>query len=161
MTKEQRKYCPGCQKTKNVRNFHKHKNKPDGLASWCKECANGNSRRWAKSNKERRARVGQTYYEQNKDKVKAKRIEREYGLSPDEHKRMKKEQNNLCKLCGKPETGINGTSGEVQELCVDHCHETGKVRGLLCRRCNHLIACLGDTEQSIEKVLEYMKGGVA
>ncbi len=49
-------------------------------------------------------------------------------------------QNNLCKICQKPETcKFNRPPYKVRDLCVDHCHKTGKVRGLLCDSCNVLL----------------------
>lgn len=158
MSNIQEKYCPGCKETHSLENFHKSKSRPDGLTSWCKTCVKNNGAKWRKNNKERKNEYAKEYYQENKDRMNVRRIERLYGLSPEEHQRMKDEQGNLCKLCNQPETGTNAMNGKIQELCIDHCHDTGKVRGLLCRRCNHLIAALGDTEQSIERVFHYMKG---
>jgi len=61
-------------------------------------------------------------------------------------------QKGLCKLCGKHNSAL------VSPLQPDHCHITGHFRGLLCNECNTSIGKLGDTIESIEKVLHYLKG---
>jgi hypothetical protein len=59
------------------------------------------------------------------DRVKASLRKRKYGLSADQYETMLKAQDYRCKICKKR-----------QKLCVDHCHKTGRVRGLLCIPCN-------------------------
>lgn len=65
------------------------------------------------------------------DMKKAKRLS-QYGLSLEDFERMLAEQAGLCALCG-------GAPNAGKGLCVDHCHRTGRVRGLLCQRCNTLL----------------------
>ena len=50
-----------------------------------------------------------------------------YGISPEQYQLMLKRQGGVCAICGQPPAGV---------LHVDHCHTTGKVRGLLCMTCN-------------------------
>lgn len=47
--------------------------------------------------------------------------------------------------------------GESEYICVDHCHDTGKVRGVLCRKHNAAIGALGDSSDQVEKALNYLK----
>src|ERR1035437_2799340 len=58
-----------------------------------------------------------------------------YGITPDQYKAMLKFQNNRCAICRKFETTRN-KRGTLYRLGVDHNHQTGKVRGLLCMSCN-------------------------
>jgi len=67
-----------------------------------------------------------------KDYNYAYRIQREYGLTPNQVKEMSDKQNGRCLICG-----------EAKRLVIDHDHVTGKVRGLLCHRCN---TCLSEHE---------------
>lgn len=53
-------------------------------------------------------------------------------------------QNNVCALCKKPEGAIDGKTGLVRDLSVDHCHATKIVRGLLCSTCNRGLGYLKD-----------------
>lgn len=64
-----------------------------------------------------------------------------YGLTPEEYDRKHAEQNGLCAICGKPETST-GKHGEPRMLSVDHNHETGAVRDLLCGPCNFMVGFL-------------------
>ena len=67
-------------------------------------------------------------------------------------------QNNKCAICKLPEIMINPRTKELKNLAVDHCHKTGKVRGLLCVRCNHGIGNFKDNEIFLEEALKYLKG---
>lgn len=62
-------------------------------------------------------------------------------------------QNGVCALCEKPEFKKDAQLGKTCLLAVDHCHTTGKVRGLLCFICN---TNLGRFEKSLDKVLRYL-----
>ena len=69
---------------------------------------------------------------------------------------MYEQQNGVCAICGKPETKVQ--YGKIQPLTVDHNHETGKVRGLLCFNCNIAIGKLKDDIVLLEKAIDYLKG---
>jgi hypothetical protein len=67
------------------------------------------------------------YRQQRKTRERAKALKSHYGMSLEQYDALLEEQGGVCAICGeRPE----------KHLCVDHCHETGTVRGLLCRRCN-------------------------
>ena len=63
----------------------------------------------------------------------------------------------LCECCGKPEV-VKDHRGRIKPLSLDHCHKTKKFRGWLCFNCNSSIGKLGDSVESILKVLEYLWG---
>ena len=73
-----------------------------------------------------------------------------YGLEPDEYYQMFVDQNNKCFCCGKEGGDTKGT-----RLHVDHDHKTGKVRKLLCNRCNYIAGAIEDERYSA--VVEYLK----
>ncbi len=83
---------------------------------------------------------------------RARNYRRKYGITIDDYDRMFQEQNGCCALCGRKDAGTN----RLAHFAVDHCHETGKIRGLLCYPCNVALGTLGDSPQSIEKVLTYL-----
>lgn len=64
---------------------------------------------------------------------------------------MVKNQNGLCQICK------SFKSNRKSRLCVDHNHLTGKIRGLLCDRCNRAIGLFGDDSNILESALEYLK----
>jgi hypothetical protein len=63
-------------------------------------------------------------------------------------------QGHLCKICGKPDG--DGTSYQTKRLALDHCHATGKVRGLLCEQCNKGLGMFKDRPELLQKAIEYL-----
>jgi Recombination endonuclease VII len=68
--------------------------------------------------------------------MRARNLEREYGLSVEEYDVLLEVQNGVCAICKRPERRINNKSKKLQALSVDHDHNTGRIRGLLCNNCN-------------------------
>ncbi len=93
------------------------------------------------------------WYQANREYVKARgremRLLREYGITEAEYEQRVKHQNGVCAICRKvPEDGTR--------LVIDHCHESGIVRGLLCDGCNQAIGRLGDTAISVRRAFTYL-----
>lgn len=80
-----------------------------------------------------------------------------YKISYADYVAILEKQKNVCAICGKTETQIYAKTGKVKRLTVDHCHNTGKVRGLLCMMCNTAIGKLNDDVSLVEKALNYLK----
>ena len=76
-----------------------------------------------------------------------------YGLTREQYEAMLAAQHGGCAVCG----GTNGSSRNRKLLCVDHCHHTGKVRGLLCDNCNRGIGALKDDLGLVRKALLYLE----
>lgn len=87
------------------------------------------------------------YYLDNKSKYYLRSVKNLYGMSEKEYLELVNQQNGKCKLCQ-----------QERKLNVDHCHETGRVRGLLCLGCNAGLGMLGDNEEGLTKALNYLKG---
>lgn len=94
---------------------------------------------------------------ENPDKYRDAYLKKKYGISLEDYLRMEGEQAGKCAICGNPETGKDHRTKEVRNLAVDHCHETGKVRGLLCSKCNTAIGKFNDDINIIEKAIDYLK----
>jgi hypothetical protein len=60
-------------------------------------------------------------------------------------------QNGQCAICGIPQ------ESEDRRLAVDHCHKTGKVRELLCMKCNRGMGMLADDPERIQKIVKYLQ----
>ncbi len=80
---------------------------------------------------------------------------RKFGLTPEDYNKMLLKQNGVCAICGNKETIKR--NGKIQDLAVDHCHETGENRGLLCQSCNLGIGKLKHDLFILEKAMEYLK----
>jgi nitrate reductase cytochrome c-type subunit len=74
---------------------------------------------------------------------------KDFGISIEEYEVMYIKQNGLCLICKQEETN--------RRLSVDHCHETGVVRGLLCGNCNRGLGLFKDNENSLFRALDYIK----
>ena len=90
------------------------------------------------------------YNDKNKDVVKKRVMLAKYGVTTDEYNLMFKRQDGKCAICGKHQTEI------TRSLCVDHCHETGKVRGLLCSKCNSSIGFMEDDIENLKCAVLYL-----
>jgi len=79
--------------------------------------------------------------------LREKRRARRYGLSDDNYNAILARQHGACGICKR--------SGRV--LCVDHCHATDKVRGLLCHNCNKALGLFNDDPDSTQAATVYLK----
>ena len=112
------------------------------------------SRKWALANKERVRENQKRWREANREKHRQAntkyRLKKLYGLTPQAWQRMFDAQGCVCKCCGSPEAKAkNGWH-------VDHCHESGLVRGILCQQCNVMIGCAADDPVTLIKGAEYL-----
>ncbi len=81
---------------------------------------------------------------------------KKYGLNLKQYLEILERQNNTCAICKEKETITIGKSGKMS-LSVDHCHTTGKIRGLLCYRCNTSIGHLKEDIEIFENAIKYLK----
>lgn len=130
------KKCPNCGQVKPCGDFYvlntgRSKGK---LAGWCKQCSSTYNRT-AHSNWKRN-------------------LYKNYNITPEQYDEMCERQNGVCAICGEPEVMSNQFG--VRRLCVDHCHNTGKVRGLLCARCNLAIGQINDSVELLDSMKAYL-----
>lgn len=124
------KRCPSCGMSKDRETgFYKHKNRTSG---YCIECSRGNN-------------------EAQREIQKDSWVRRTYGISLKEYKVLLEDQNNACAIC-KREASVFKKS-----LAVDHCHDSGKIRGLLCGSCNRGIGLLQESAEVLTNAVEYLK----
>lgn len=91
------------------------------------------------------------------DRVKHSDLRKKFGISFEEYQNMMTEQNEVCKLCAKPESRVDHRTKKVTSLAVDHCHTSGKVRGLLCSSCNTALGLLKEDVELLLKAIDYIK----
>jgi len=84
-------------------------------------------------------------------------LKKAYGISLDEYAAMYASQNGRCGICDKPGKSFDRENGRTQTLAVDHHHDSRKVRGLLCTRCNRALGGFKDSIQLLGKAAAYMK----
>jgi hypothetical protein len=130
--------------------FHKNSQKSSGLRTDCRDCRNTYRREYRKQHREKFLAYENS--DESKQRTFVQKLKREYGITLDIYNEMVKSQNNLCKICEKPENHKNKI-----RLSVDHCHKTGKVRSLLCHKCNIVLGLINEDEFILGKIQNYLK----
>lgn len=114
-----------------------------------------NTKNWIENNQEKRKKYFNKWRakqdpEYIREYKRAKLLEK-YGITPDEYKKLFKKQKGKCAICNKkPIKGRN--------LAIDHCHETGRIRGLLCFRCNFGLSYFSEDAEMLLRASKHIKG---
>lgn len=147
-----KKKCIRCLKAKNLEAFHRLKKSKDGRYSWCKECVKDYmADRYADpaAAQKRKDELRRRYHrhpEGNKAHLK-----RKYGITVEQYNRMFESQGGKCASCGLPQIESN------KRFAVDHDHETGMIRGLLCQGCNCAAGHLSDSPLKARALADYLE----
>lgn len=126
--------CNRCSEPLEDTNWHPSVRKRRWLI--CKSCANDRQNE---------------YNSRNPDKVHKRNNEKRYGITYEEYRLLLSNQNNVCAICSSSEK-----SSYKKNLSIDHCHTTGKIRGLLCSECNIGLGKFKDDVNLLEKAKEYL-----
>lgn len=139
------KVCFTCKKRKSVKNFYRRTFiKKDGYDSNCKKCKD--SHRNPEKEKIRMRKAYSAY----KERIRNTFIKRMYGITLEQYKEILISQKYKCKICKKKcPTG--------KALAIDHSHSTGKIRGLLCWRCNMGIGQFNDNVKLLVAAARYLR----
>jgi hypothetical protein len=149
------KWCPACKvekplKAYTVYKIGKRKGHPAGS---CKECRTVLHKT--------RKRVDPTIYERIEWPCKLKRL---YGITVEQYDALLEKQNGACAICGSKSSysrNYKSISSSRTKFSVDHCHSTGKVRGLLCTKCNRALGMLNDSIEVVLRMAKYLKKHLA
>jgi hypothetical protein len=133
------KICSKCGIEKPLTDYHKRSNRPCGVRSQCKECY----KEYPVNLKRRKGYMRQ--YDLNKS----------YGITVDQYNELYNNQNGKCAICDK--TVEEKHKGRKKNLCIDHCHDEGFIRGLLCDSCNRGIGLFEDDPELLLKAATYLK----
>ena len=134
--------CSTCKEGKDPSCFHKAGNKKRGYQFSCIAC------RKKIKNKQRESMTEQEWYLTQRQYW----LKSQYGLNLSDYNDLIKEQNHKCAICETDE--VDAFKGL---LFVDHCHTSGKVRGLLCHHCNTALGKFKDSESILMKAIEYVR----
>lgn len=116
-----------------------------------KELAKERSRVWRLENLERSRENSKKYQKEHPEQLLKWQLKK-YRLTLQDHEKLLKRSNDRCEICGS-KTSTKGKS----RLSIDHDHDTGKVRGLLCNSCNLGIGHLRHNSNLLLKAIEYLK----
>ena len=145
------KTCIKCNQNKPLDKFPKRKDRKDGRLGTCKTCENLRKKKYAYTG----------------DQWKAYRLKKKFGMSLDDYASMLEKQNHRCAICQthiddyvsqcEGSKSIYAQRKSKQNFSVDHCHNTGKIRGLLCYNCNLMLGNAKDDPDLLLKAIEYLK----
>jgi hypothetical protein len=140
LAKDNVKICGSCNSIQPFENFPPEPNgrKIGKVGAWCKTCC---------------SLKNQTVYKERIRKANLKK----YGLTLDDYSNLLEKQAYKCKICNIPSVNAPGIGASPGILCVDHDHETNKIRGLLCSRCNTGLGLFFDDISNLENAINYLK----
>jgi hypothetical protein len=142
--------CIECSRSKPLEECPIHKKATGRRRRRCRECQRAYWRRWRAANAESHNATVKRWREANPEKRRASARRRYYGLSPAETSAMLAAQDSQCAICRR--SIHDGKDG----FCVDHDHQTGRVRGLLCRKCNVLLGQAEDRSDVLRAAIDYL-----
>ena len=165
------KICPKCGESKelNSENFYNSKQTKSGYRTYCKLCVNTDNKTYNELNpkqlinrvmksrnrcdesKEKHVNSSALWRKNNKETYKNSILKRKYGITFTEFKEMFEIQESKCKICQKELELLD------KNTHVDHCHFSGKVRGILCSRCNLTLGQIKDSIVILENAIKYLK----
>jgi Autographiviridae endonuclease VII len=148
------KRCTACRIEKPLNEFYPVKKRKGAPMSECKPCTLERNRRWRVENKEQLQAANTARYHANRDAVRAYHLKRHYGISREEYEVMQRNQDYRCAIC-------EGVQPKLFDLSVDHDHETGRVRGLLCNQCNRSLGLLKDDPKLLRKAASYLEASLS
>ena len=130
------KKCSKCKQTypATPKFYYRHSNRKDGFDSWCKGCKKD--------------------YDKIHHKIK------KFNISLNQYKKMLKEQNGQCLICGRDFDDIyrNPKKNHIYYTPrIDHDHKTGKVRGILCHHCNTALGSFYENPLILVRAIKYLK----
>jgi len=141
--------CAKCKKRKRLNEYHKSKRHSLGRKLECADC----------TNKYLRDHYNKNY--KGKPETKRKQTEyhykRKYGIEYKDYLKMYEKQKGRCLICLFifPKVGTF-SKGKKDVLVVDHCHNSGKIRGLICNKCNQGLGLFNDCPETIINAAFYL-----
>lgn len=123
-----------------------HPDQPAHAKGLCNTC-------WSRYYRRRYLEKMKAYARDRRAKNRDQYLCREYDITLEELTSLRASQDNKCKICGAPPP----SEGHKRFLCVDHDHTTGKVRGLLCDKCNMGLGCFTDSVEKLLAAAQYLR----
>lgn len=142
--------CSKCDRTLSVSHFYKSIENKEGLKTHCKTCQKAYVIAWQKKNKDSFGSYQRKWKHQNKEKcdaaAKYSKVRIKYGLSKEEYDKLMEQTH--CTICNADLT--------ERKSGLDHCHRTGRIRGVLCKQCNTGLGMFHDNPETLKKAAEYL-----
>jgi hypothetical protein len=173
--------CNACKGEFPASSFHKASTTTRGYQYKCKSCVSiadksptpemrqrklKQLKEWVSNNPDKRKEQKRRHYEKNKDKIDQKAKDwyennkeryvnnallRKYGVTLEQYNLLREQQNFSCAICEEREDVVG------KKLVVDHSHATGRIRKLLCAKCNVGLGMLKDSPDIMERAAKYVR----
>lgn len=111
------------------------------------------SRRWYEAHREERKAAERVRYRAKKPEIVDQQLRRKYGISIADYEAMLEAQGGGCAICSGTSAGRKGHN----RMHVDHDHDTGQVRGLLCHHCNTALGLVKDNADTLRRMADYLE----
>ena len=144
--------CNVCRQDKPRESFSADRRRKDGLQARCKSCAAEIAKKWRLENQERVTAVRRDWEKRNPER----HLLTKFGIRADEKRAIFEAQGSVCGACGSGHHGHPRIEGETG-WCLDHCHASGKIRGVLCWRCNLALGYAGDSPDALRALAAYIE----
>lgn len=135
--------CGACREAKDPSEFYADRKRKNGLHTYCKPCCKQRAKERYSQDPEGHKRRHREWVVKNRERVKLHKIKSAYGMSREEYEALMK----VCCICGKRDG-----------LHIDHSHQSGRVRGLLCDGCNKGLGFFADNPTLLFRAAEYLLG---
>lgn len=148
------KYCNKCTETKPLDDFHRKRSALDGRQTWCILCMQIMHKDWYQHNKEK-VRLAQNGDPKRMAYYRRNHVIKRSGMTPEEFVLLPR----VCAICGRDDLSLceyNGQYG-AKSLQIDHDHETGAFRGLLCSSCNKGLGLYRDDPALLRAAADYIE----
>lgn len=146
------KTCNKCLIDKDINLFFKDKAMSDGHSTICKECKRENVYKWREKNKEKYNSDQRAYSKAHPEMRYGVEIKRRYGCDLEQYNKILVKQNGKCAICDV----LHNPAEKKGRLYVDHCHDSGKVRALLCKHCNSMLGYSRDDTKWLLSAIDYL-----
>lgn len=147
--------CTVCKDTKLLEFFVRDPKSRTGTGAHCRVCAYKKTKEWVKKNSEKVKQYHIEYEAQNGDELKAYRrnwgLQKRHGITHDWYLATLESQGGGCAICGGPANSKDGF------FHIDHDHDTGQIRGILCHFCNTGLGSLKDSVNVLAKAIVYLQ----
>jgi hypothetical protein len=145
------KRCQHCKETKSHAEFHASARTFDRKDNLCKQCRYERHDAWRRANPEKAAEAARKWRKDNPERSADHSLKANYGIALGTYSDMVTAQNGKCAICASDKPGGKG------RFHVDHCHDTGEIRGLLCHNCNLGIGYLKHDPRLFDAAKRYVE----
>jgi hypothetical protein len=111
---------------------------------------------WREKNREKCCKSTAQWRIKNPEYEGNHKLKIRYGITTEKYTELLAIQEHRCAICGNEEIAVHNKTKKIQKLAVDHCHKTGKVRGLLCQDCNRGIGLFHEDISRLRKAIDYL-----